>query len=92
MVDSVKPVRQRGVIHQAGQAQVSFVGNAFTHPSRGAGQSWGTPTGGIASLNPVVYTHVSVAIWNFTTKWHTICARFFVQRMTATMDQEACDV
>ena len=25
---------------------------AFTHPSRGAGQSWGTPTGGVASLDP----------------------------------------
>ena len=43
-------------------------------------------------IGAVVYTHLSLGIWNFTTKWHTICARFFVQRMTATMDQEACDV
>jgi hypothetical protein len=40
----------------------------------------------------VVYTHLRVEFWNFATEWHTICARPFVQRMTAKMDLEACDV
>jgi hypothetical protein len=40
------------VPHQAGQAHVTSVGGAFTHPSRGAGQSWGTPTGGVRFARP----------------------------------------
>jgi hypothetical protein len=40
------------VPHQAGQAHVTSVGGAFTHPSRGAVQSWGTPTGGVRFVRP----------------------------------------
>jgi hypothetical protein len=38
--------------HQTGQAHVTSVGGAFTHPSRGAGQSWGTATGGVRFARP----------------------------------------
>jgi hypothetical protein len=54
--------------------------------------SLGRRPGVFASLDPVVYTHLQVAIRKFSIKRHTICARPFVQRMTAKMDQEACDV
>ena len=38
--------------HQTAQAHVTSVGGAFTHPSRGAGQSRGTPTGGVRFARP----------------------------------------
>jgi len=38
--------------HQAGQADVTSIGGAVTHHLRGAARVVGTPTGGVASLDP----------------------------------------